>query len=156
MAAKGARILVVNDTEEILELFREILEEEGYEVVLYGMAFKNVREVEQVHPDLIILDYVFGTEKLGWQMLQLLKMYAPTARIPIIICTVAVREVRDIEPELISRGVRVVPKPFDLDELLAAVKSGLEARQTDVYFRAHDQTEPQDHPGTKRPKRGEE
>jgi DNA-binding response OmpR family regulator len=30
----AARILVVNDTQEILELFRMLLEEEGYEVVL--------------------------------------------------------------------------------------------------------------------------
>ena len=33
----AARILVVNDTEEILDLFRILLEEEGgYEVVLYS------------------------------------------------------------------------------------------------------------------------
>ncbi|HBE24601.1 MAG TPA: response regulator, partial [Ktedonobacter sp.] len=31
-----ARILVVNDTQEILELFRVLLEEEGYDVILAG------------------------------------------------------------------------------------------------------------------------
>src|SRR6185312_2407818 len=96
--------------------------------------------------DLIILDYVFGTEKLGWQMLQMLKMYAPTARIPIIICTAAIREVRDIEPDLLARGIRVVPKPFDLDELLGSVKSALEAPHTDAYFRSGNAPEPRDQP----------
>ena len=28
------RILVVNDTQEILDIFRDLLEDEGYEVVL--------------------------------------------------------------------------------------------------------------------------
>ena len=47
-----------------------------------------MREIEQLHPDLIILDYIFGTEKTGWQMLQKLKMTRQTATIPIIICTI--------------------------------------------------------------------
>lgn len=29
------RVVVINDTQEILELFREVLELEGYEVVLF-------------------------------------------------------------------------------------------------------------------------
>jgi DNA-binding response OmpR family regulator len=146
----GARILVVNDTEEILDLFRELLEDEGYEPIVSGTAFRDVREVEQLHPDLIILDYIFGTEKLGWQMLQLLKMDRPTARIPIIICTVAIREVRDIEHDLLSRGVRLVPKPFELDELLAAIKSALDAPKTDAYFRATGEPDPQDYAAKQR------
>jgi DNA-binding response OmpR family regulator len=151
----GARILVVNDTEEILDLFREILEDEGYETVLMGMAFKDVHEVEHARPDLIILDYVFGTEKLGWQMLQMLKMYAPTSRIPIIVCTAAIREVREIESEMLARGIRVVPKPFDLDELLGTVKSALDARHTDAYFRGPDPPDAPEPPRMQRPHGGQ-
>src|SRR5689334_10574433 len=70
-----ARILVVNDTQEILELFRIFLEEEeGYEVVLAGFPMQHIKEVEQINPDLIILDLVFSDEKTGLQMLQMLKM----------------------------------------------------------------------------------
>ena len=37
----AARILVLNDTQEILELFRSFLEEEeGYEVVLAGKTIR--------------------------------------------------------------------------------------------------------------------
>lgn len=63
------RILVVNDTQEILEIFRDLLTEEGYEVVLYSFAPHDLAEVERLHPDLVILDLVFGMEKLGWQLL---------------------------------------------------------------------------------------
>lgn len=119
------RILVINDTPEILELFQEILAEEGYEVVLYSYATQDTVEIERHHPDLIILDYIFGTEKLGWQLLQKLKMRPDTARIPIIICTAAIREVREIEGFLLAKGVTLVPKPFDIDDLLLAVKNAL-------------------------------
>lgn len=119
------RILVINDTPEILELFQEILCDEGYEVILYSYATHDIAEIERHHPDLIILDYIFGTEKLGWQLLQKLKMRHDTASIPIIICTAAIREVREIEGFLLAKGVTVVPKPFDIDDLLLAVKNAL-------------------------------
>jgi len=59
------RIMVVNDTQEILDLFRLILEEEGYEVVQYSYAIQDMLEVERVQPDLMIIDLIFGREKVG-------------------------------------------------------------------------------------------
>ncbi|HET9111937.1 MAG TPA: response regulator [Ktedonobacterales bacterium] len=119
------RILVINDTQEILEAFRDILEEEGYEVLLYSFAVTAIEDIERVAPDLIILDYIFGGERLGWQILQLLKMHRSTAAIPIIICSAATREVRDITGYLTAHDIQLVPKPFDIDDLLSAVKQAL-------------------------------
>ncbi|HEY7781578.1 MAG TPA: response regulator [Ktedonobacterales bacterium] len=126
------RILVVNDTQEILELFREILEEEGFEAVLYSFAINDMREIERIQPDLIILDYVFGGERAGWQMLQKLKMRRTTAMIPIIICTAAIREVREIEGYLQAQGITVVAKPFNLDDLYYAIRVALKAPSHDA------------------------
>src|SRR5579859_178818 len=118
-----ARILVVNDTQEILELFRMILgEEEGYEVVLSGFPIQQVKEIELIKPDLIILDLVLGDEKTGMQMLQMLKMQRSTATIPVLICTAALQIVREQEGYLVSQGVHVVFKPFDIDDLLTNIK----------------------------------
>jgi CheY-like chemotaxis protein len=85
----SARILVVNDTQEILELFRMILEGEAYEVILSGFPIQRIQDVEEINPDLIILDFVFGDQKIGWQMLQMLKMHRSTESIPVIVCTAA-------------------------------------------------------------------
>jgi DNA-binding response OmpR family regulator len=123
----SARILVINDTQEILELFDELLSEEGYEVVLYSQAIQDMAEIERIKPDLIIVDYIFGTEKTGWQMVQKLKMRRATAKIPLIICTAAIREVREIEGFLRMKGIVLVPKPFDIDDLLEAVRMALRA-----------------------------
>ena len=118
-----ARILVVNDTQEILELFRMLLEEqEGYDVVLSGFPIQQIKEIELIKPDLIILDLVLGDEKTGMQMLQMLKMQRSTANIPVLICTAALQIVREQEGYLVSQGVHVVFKPFDIDDLLTNIK----------------------------------
>ena len=124
-----ARILVVNDTQEILELFRMILEGEGYEVILSGFPIQQIQDVEAIEPDLIILDFVFGDQKLGWQMLQMLKMQRSTETIPIIVCTAALNLVREQEGYLVSQGVHVIYKPFDIDHLIANVKQLLETHE---------------------------
>ncbi|HYX48603.1 MAG TPA: response regulator [Ktedonobacteraceae bacterium] len=126
----AARILVVNDTQEILELFRTFLEEEeGYEVILAGTPVQQIKEVESIQPDLIILDLVFGDEKTGLQMLQMLKMQRSTSTIPVIICTAALDLLREQEGYLVSQGVHVLYKPFDLDHLAVNVKHLLESHE---------------------------
>ena len=124
------RILVVNDTQEILELFRMLLEEEeGYDVVLSGFPIQQVKDIEHIKPDLIILDLVLGDEKTGMQMLQMLKMQRSTAAIPVLVCTAALQIVREQEGYLVSQGVHVVYKPFEIDDLMANVKQLLESHE---------------------------
>jgi DNA-binding response OmpR family regulator len=52
-------------------------------------------------------------------------MRRSTAGIPVIVCTAATREVREIEGYLTAHDIQVVPKPFDIDDLLSAVKRAL-------------------------------
>ena len=123
------RILVVNDTQEILDLFCELLKDEGYEVILSGFPMREISDVEQIDPGLIILDLVFGSEKTGFQMLQMLKMKRTTASIPVVVCTAALDTVREQEGYLMSQGVHVVYKPFDIDHMMSIVKQALGSRR---------------------------
>lgn len=121
-----ARIMVVNDTQEILDMFRDLLEQEGYEVVLYSYAIQDLDEILRHKPDLIILDYIFGAERTGWQLLQKLKMRRDTAAIPVVICSAAKRQIEEIEGHLLAMGVGIVLKPFNIDDLLRTVSQTLE------------------------------
>ncbi|MBV8694366.1 MAG: response regulator [Chloroflexi bacterium] len=117
-----SRILVINDDETILELFRLVLHEEaGYDVHLSSFPFEEVSEVEQLRPDLIILDFKMGQYNAGWGLLQKLKMYPPTTDIPLILCTAALLEVREQEETLREKGIPVIYKPFGIDDLLQVV-----------------------------------
>lgn len=119
------RIMVINDTQEVLALFRDLLTEEGYEVDLYSSAIHDMDEIEQVNPDLIVLDLMFGQEDLGFQMLQKLKMRRSTEKIPVIVCTAALEAVREMEGYLQSKGVQIVLKPFSIDDFIEAVRRSL-------------------------------
>jgi DNA-binding response OmpR family regulator len=116
------RILVVNDTEVLLDMFKLLLEDAGYEVVLTDFPAQQVKDIERINPDLIILDFMFGHENLGLQMLQMLKMYPTTRNIPVIVSSAALDVVRQQQEYLKSQGVAVIYKPFDIDELLGTIK----------------------------------
>ena len=121
-----ARIIVINDTQEILELFRAILEEEmGHEVILDSYKPHMLDIIRELAPDLIISDHVFGEEKIGFQLLQRLKMDRATARIPTIICSAAVKDLKEIEGYLMSKNVGVLYKPFEVDDLISLVNRKL-------------------------------
>lgn len=122
-------VLVINDTKEILDLFRTLLDEEGYRVSTDNFsaldAAAKLEDVKRIGPDAIILDFIIGGEPLGWQFLQLLKMDRATKSIPIVICTAAVRQVEELESHLRTMGIEVVLKPFDIDHILTALERAL-------------------------------
>jgi DNA-binding response OmpR family regulator len=123
---KQLHIHVINDTPEILDVFRMVLEDEGYAVTTDRFTTElgpKVVHVRELAPDLLVLDLIVNGEAAGWQLLQLLKMDRDARKIPIIICTAAVRTVDELHSHLDAMGIKVILKPFDIDHLLSVIKS---------------------------------
>jgi CheY-like chemotaxis protein len=118
-------ILVVNDTEEILELFRDILEGMGHRMTAMSYAPQDLQEVIKAKPDLVVLDLIMGGEKQGWQLVQKMRMSPETDGIPVIVCSAATADVREQEGWLTANAVKVVLKPFNVADLEAAVTKAL-------------------------------
>lgn len=118
--------LVINDTQEILDLFNEILREEGFDTELSSFGIKEIADVKSIDPDLIILDFLIGGEEQGWQLLQKLKMTRETQDIPVIVCSGAIKLLQELEGHLTSKNVGVVVKPFDIDDLLEEIRHVME------------------------------
>ncbi len=133
----AARILIINDDESILELFQMILESEGFQAAASLETIENLTEVERIQPDLIILDLKMGMQQEGWVMMQKLRMYPPTKEIPIILCTAALNEVQEQEDTLHDKGIPVIYKPFDTDELLKVVRNMLPASKAEKKKKIH-------------------
>ncbi|MDQ4096532.1 MAG: hypothetical protein M3144_01515 [Actinomycetota bacterium] len=77
--------------------------------------------------DLIILDHKWPEEDSGWSRLQLLRMDPRTARVPIVPCAGAAKEIEGLGSHLAEMGIRIVLKPFNTDYLsktIAAVLGG--------------------------------
>jgi CheY-like chemotaxis protein len=102
-AEAAPTILVINDDEEILTLFEEILREAGYNALLYSSAIRDLAEIERLQPDLIIIDYLIGHEDSGWQLLQKIKMRRATATVPIVVCTAATKLLLETSGYLLSK-----------------------------------------------------
>ena len=114
-------IMVVNDSMEFLQLMEELLTDEGYSVTLVESGGGTRAAAKQLKPDLVILD-VRLPDMSGFEVLNLLRLDPETQAIPILLCTAAVRDVQAQEPILRERGIPVLFKPFDLDELLRVVR----------------------------------
>lgn len=117
-----AHILAINDDQAILDLYTLALEGEGYTVSTSLMATQDVKEIADLMPTLILLDFKMGKQNVGILLLEQLKLYRPTKDIPVLICTAALKDIRKQEDVLLQRGIPVLYKPFDLDEFLHLVK----------------------------------
>ena len=120
------RIMVINNSDNILAMFRKILE--IYDCEVFPQLFLNsdLRDVRRIKPDLVILDYYVGREGVGWEFLQLLKMEDATAGIPVLVCTTAVKLVHGIASYLATKQISVLRKPFESHDLVRAVKEALQ------------------------------
>jgi CheY-like chemotaxis protein len=120
-------ILVINDAQEILDLFKDLLEEAGYQVSLYSYAIHDMTQIKSINPDLVILDLLMGGEQAGWQLLEKLRLDPETAKLPVIVCTAAVEMVRELQGHLTEKNVAIVLKPFDIDDILRQIGTSVAA-----------------------------
>jgi len=124
----STRVLVIDDDDSILELFKMVLEPQGFNVQLSKTTYEDVKHVEALHPSLIILDAKLGQQYEGFLLLEKLKLYPPTKSIPVILCSAALEEIRQQEDTLRQKGIPIVYKPFELDELLDTIEQCLQTR----------------------------
>jgi CheY-like chemotaxis protein len=127
-------IMVINGGTETLELYRKILQEEGgYRVELTTFLPRMLETIKELKPDLIISDHDISAEDIGWQFIQRLKMDRETANISVIVCSGAIKSLREMEGYLTEKKVGILYKPFTADELLALVERKLaESEYTSV------------------------
>lgn len=112
-------ILIVDDNPLMTRLLAEILEDEGYRVV--ALDGSNVVETALLHsPRLIMLD-VLMPELDGPEICQRLRADPRTAHVPIIF-------VSALPPATLALRLQdcpydaLIPKPFDLDEVIDTVR----------------------------------
>lgn len=137
MSEKNNRILVVDDKEDIVETVSYCLTQEGFEVVTAFDGQQALEVARREQPDLIILDVMLPKEN-GYQVARFLREDWQQGRLPKMpaILMLTARTVFDAQREEFLQtwsGADVfMYKPFDLDELMARVKSLLPGVETKV------------------------
>ena len=126
---QNARILVVDDEQDLLEILKFNLETEGYEVMTATSA-EDALQLDIASFDLLLLDVMMGGMS-GFAMARQLKDNPATAQVPIIFLTA-----RDTENDTVT-GFNLgaddyISKPFSLREVMVRVRAVLRrtARET--------------------------
>ncbi|MGN0048307.1 MAG: response regulator transcription factor [Bacteroides sp.] len=116
------RILAVDDEEDLCEILKFNLENEGYEVDTANSA-EEALQMDIAGYDLLLLDVMMG-EISGFKMASLLKKDPKTAHIPIIFITAKETE-NDTVTGFNLGADDYIAKPFSLREVAARVKAVL-------------------------------
>jgi two-component system phosphate regulon response regulator PhoB len=120
-----ATVAVVNDDPDFLDLLTELLRLEGYRAFIVHEARGAFQQLKQANPDVIVLDIRIGGDNDGWQIAECLTLDPATNPIPIILCSAALDELQQRIPWLQEHGIGAIAKPFDLDDMLGAIREGL-------------------------------
>lgn len=127
------KILVVDDEDWNLRLMEAMLIPLGYEVILAGDGEEALQKVEEIPPDVILLD-VMMPKMDGFEVARRLKGEEETQIIPIVMVT-ALREVEDRVKALEVGADDFLSKPVERTELRARVRSLLKVKAYNDHMR---------------------
>ena len=121
------KILVAEDEAELLRTYRLLFEHEGYQIVATtdGQecidAYKaEMKKTTGNNPpfDMVMLDYRMPRKNGAAVAREILALY-PTQKLLMLTAFSGVLELNDEK----LKGIKVIAKPFDFDELISTIKS---------------------------------
>jgi DNA-binding response OmpR family regulator len=120
-----AKILIVDDDQDIRHLLGHRLKAQGYEAVFAGDAISAVNQARTERPDLILLDLSLPAGD-GYVVMERLRAMPALEGIPVIV--VSARDPLSEEERFAQSGADAFfRKPFDYEELVNAIGRALGA-----------------------------
>jgi len=107
-------ILVVDDERDIRDVIAELLQDEGYDVEEAGDGAEALAKARDCHPLVVLLDLMMPGMS-GWEFRDRQRGDPQLAEIPVIV-------VSALGKALGVDAAGYLQKPFDLDDLLSAVR----------------------------------
>ncbi len=123
---KPAKIMVVDDNEQNLELLQAYLEDFNCETIPAYDGQEALNLINRQMPDLILLD-IMMPKMSGFEVCRRIKGSPKTKNIPIIMVT-ALNEFGDIERAVEAGTDDFISKPINKIELLTRVKTMLKLK----------------------------
>jgi CheY-like chemotaxis protein len=119
VAGRENTVLVIEDDPSTAQLISEVLKSAGYRSLHAREGAEALRLIRERHPDMITLDLALpGID--GRSFLLSLRSDEQTKRTPVIVVSANSENLNAFERRSVTR---VLPKPFDLDDLVTAVRS---------------------------------
>jgi two-component system response regulator AdeR len=115
----AASILVVEDEADLVWVVRFNLELEGYRTFVATNGQAALVLLEEVTPDLMLLDLMMPVMD-GWAVLHEVRRRGLASRVVVVSARASQAELLRAEDYSVDA---FVPKPFEMDELLATIRS---------------------------------
>jgi chemotaxis family two-component system sensor histidine kinase/response regulator PixL len=126
--AKGGKILIIDDDQELLQGLRVRLTSCGFDVQLAPDAILAIQLALKIRPDLILLDIGLPGGD-GYLTMTRLQSHLHLAHVPIIIMTAGDASIHE-ERALKAGADAFFQKPIDTQQLLAAIYRALRETKT--------------------------
>jgi type IV pilus assembly protein PilB len=124
-ALEGVTVLVVDDEPDVLTITTKLLEVSGYKTLSAANGREAMDKVRELAPDLVLLDYMMPGMN-GFDVLKDIKKLRPDTAV----IMVTGRGSETTAADSIKLGATdYLPKPFNKDSLLGAVKRALTERE---------------------------
>ena len=123
-------VAVFNSSDDMVELLRMMLESHGFVVVSGHIADLRRAKldlqafVQQNRPAAVVYDLVPPYDS-QWAFLDHLRQVSPLRDIPFVLTSTNAKMARELAGRS-ERVIEVLGRPFDMDELLAAVRRAAE------------------------------
>lgn len=113
-----AVVLVVNDDQDLLDVYGSVIEEMGHEPVLRVDLEPDPSVVLATRAEAVVIDLQGRADQLaGLRAIEALRANPRTRAVPIVLATAAVDEVQPLVEHLEQLDVPILIKPFPLDQL---------------------------------------
>lgn len=119
----GARIMIIEDNQVIVELLERRLSRQGYQVISCVDSEVALELCRRERPDLVILD-ILMPGRSGWEIMEEMKSDPEMASTPIIVSTVKNRP-EDVERARELQAADYIAKPYVFSDLLERVERAL-------------------------------
>jgi two-component system response regulator VicR len=127
------KIVCIEDDQEMIDLVKLILTRKGYEVTGAIGGHEGLGMVEQIKPDLVLLDLMMP-DMDGWEVFQRMRANEQTRHIPVIVVTAKAQSIDKVLGLHIAKVDDYITKPFGPSELLSSVlrvleEAGIQAKE---------------------------
>lgn len=124
------KILIVEDNDLNLKLFRDLLNANGYETIETKEGYEAINLTRSMRPDLILMDIQLP-EISGLEVTERIKADEAIRHIPIIAVTAFA--MKDDEAKILRAGCEAyISKPISISDFLSAVRKFLSEEQVRV------------------------
>lgn len=136
MAAVKGRILIIDDEDIILISLKELFEDEGYGVWTASSGKKAFEIVENIRPDVALVDLIMPVMSAVEICKEIKKVYS---KIEILLMSGNSIELERNQSVFIAAGGRGegFKKPFDIERLFMVIEEILQEKKLDTWYKRY-------------------